>query len=188
VRAAATGLIALALALAAGTATGASAECTWQKHSKAVVKKVKRHGKVRRVKRMRYWWACDPVAAALLPALPVPTPTPSTGPPTEEAPAGPEHLGVKADDRAEPWSYTLSRPEVPAGELIVELNNMGEDPHDLNLRLQGSEDAPLQVPITPSLQQTSRRFTLPAGTYRLWCDLDEHDERGMNAILVVGAS
>ena len=89
--------------------------------------------------------------------------------------------------KAEEWSYTLSRPSVSAGELIVELNNMGEDPHNLNIQPQGSADAPLQNPITPSLQQTSRRFTLAAGTYRLWCDLDQHDERGMHATLVVTA-
>ena len=28
----------------------------------------------------------------------------------------------------------LSRPSVVAGEAIVELNNQGEDPHNLNLR------------------------------------------------------
>ena len=74
-----------------------------------------------------------------------------------------------------------------AGEVIVELDNMGEDPHNLNLRMLGDEGEPFRVPITPSLQQSSRRFALAAGTYRLWCDLDEHDERGMNATLLVTA-
>lgn len=182
-RAAAAGLIGLALALALGTAAGASPECTWQRHSKVTFKKVKRHGKVRRVKRTKHWWACEPAAAV---ANPTPTgaSTPPAAPPTDEALPGLGHLGVKAQE----WSYTLSRSEVAAGEVVVELNNVGEDPHDLNLRKEGDAGAPLQIPITASLQQTSRRFTLPAGTYRLWCDLDEHDERGMNATLVVGPS
>ena len=133
------------------------------------------------MKRTKHWWACEPVPAAPGPAPATPpTPAPS---PADEAPTGPGHLGVKAEE----WSYTLSRPEVPAGELVVELNNMGEDPHNLNLRLQGDGGTPLQIPITAPKQQSSKRFTLPAGTYRLWCDLDEHDERGMNATLVVTA-
>jgi plastocyanin len=185
VRAAAAGLIGAVLLLAAGAGAGASAsaECSWQMHSKAVFRKVRRHGKVRRVKRTKRWWACDPASSAPEQAAPALPTTPPVPPPGEEPGSGPAHLGVKAEE----WSYTLSRPEVAAGDLIVELNNMGEDPHDLNIRPQGSSEPPLQVPITPSLQQTSRRFTLQAGTYRLWCDLDEHDERGMNAILVVAA-
>jgi hypothetical protein len=151
-------------------------------HSKRVVKKVKRHGKLRRVARTKHWWTCEPAASA---PVPPPTALPTPLPPAEEpAPPTPGHLGVKAEE----WSYTLSRPEVEAGEVIVELNNQGEDPHNLNIQLQGGEGSPLQIPITPSLQQTTRSFTLPAGTYRLWCDLDEHDERGMNATLSVTES
>ena len=48
-------------------------------------------------------------------------------------------LSVKAAE----YSYTLSRPAVSAGEVIVELNNQGEDPHNLNLQREGSEDPPL---------------------------------------------
>jgi plastocyanin len=117
--------------------------------------------------------------AAAPPAAPLPS-----APPEEEPQPSTARLGVKARE----WSYTLSRPEVPAGEVAIELNNQGEDPHDLNLRLEGSEGPPLQVPITGSLQRTTRRFTLSTGTYRLWCDLPEHDERGMHATLVVSGS
>jgi plastocyanin len=70
--------------------------------------------------------------------------------------------------------------------VAIELNNQGEDPHDLNLLRDGDEGQPLNIPLTGSLQRTTERFTLPAGTYRLWCDLPEHDERGMHATLVVG--
>ena len=66
----AAGLVALVLALIAASPSGASAECAWQKHSKVVFKKVKRHGKLRRVKRTRQWWACDPVAGTGDPSSP----------------------------------------------------------------------------------------------------------------------
>jgi plastocyanin len=168
------------VALGGGAAAGAAGDCAWAKHSKRVVKKVRRHGEVRRVKRIAHYWTCDPVPGPG-PLPPAAAPISPTPPPTETEPTL-SHLGVKALE----WSYTLSRPELPAGEVIVQLNNMGEDPHNLNIRAEGSEGPALQIPITPSQQQASGRFALPAGTYRLWCDLDEHDERGMHATLVVG--
>ena len=71
------------------------------------------------------------------------------------------------------------------GELTVELNNQGEDPHDLNIRAEGDEGPPLQIPETESLQRSTAQFELPAGKYRLWCSLPEHDEKGMHATLLV---
>ncbi len=166
--------------LAGAPAARAATGCNWTRHAKRVVKRVRRHGRVRRVKRMKHWWTCDPRPAAPADGGSPAAPTPTT-PPQEEPPPGIGHLGVKAEE----WSYTLSREEVSAGEVAIELNNRGGDPHDLNLRLEGSEEPPLQIPITGSLQRTSKRFSLPAGTYRLWCDLPDHDERGMHATLVV---
>ncbi|HEY1286234.1 MAG TPA: hypothetical protein VGF04_09110 [Solirubrobacterales bacterium] len=163
--------------LAGSPAARAASACTWKRHSKRVVRRVKRHGRVRRVRRTRHWWTCV-----------APPPQPSTAAPAPAPPSGGEpqpeiaHLGVKSQE----WTYTLSRPEVQAGEVAVELNNQGEDPHDLNLLREGDEGPPLSIPVTASLQRTTKRFTLPAGTYRLWCDLPEHDELGMHATLVVG--
>jgi plastocyanin len=177
---------AAALAIAAGSLTlaapGASAEgCAWQRHSKPVVKQVRRHGRSRRVKRVKHWWTCEAVAAALAPTPALPAaPAPAT-PPAEEP--GPEvsHLGVKAVE----WSYTLSRPEVGAGEVIVELNNQGEDAHNLKLQREGENEPLLTVPEAAAEEQTSARFTLGPGTYRLYCSLYTHEEKGMHATLVV---
>lgn len=102
-------------------------------------------------------------------------------PPSEAEPTA-LRLGVKAQE----YSFTLSRPEVPAGELTVELNNQGQDAHNLNLQRVGSEEAPLEVGEAQSLEHRVGRFTLAPGTYRLWCSLPMHDERGMHATLVVG--
>jgi plastocyanin len=163
----------------------AAAECAWQRHTKRVVKQVRRGGKSHRVSRARHWWTCD--------ALPVPQP-PGTIPPAPPVPvpapvaeeAAVARLGVRAQEFGfEEYAYTLSRPTLAAGEAIVELNNQGEDPHNLNLQLVGGEGPLFQIPDTDPLQRTSAHFTLPAGVYRLWCSLPEHDERGMNATLVV---
>lgn len=101
-------------------------------------------------------------------------------PPAEPQPEA-NRLSVKADE----YSYVLSRPETRAGQVIVELNNQGEDPHNLNLQREGSEEPVFQIPKTGSLQHLSASFELPAGTYRLWCSLPTDDEKGVHATLVV---
>jgi plastocyanin len=165
-----------------GSGQASAADCAWQQHSKRVVKRVKREGRVRRVVRVKRWWTCVPSPAPPALAVPAPIPAPAPQPPPEPEPAV-GRLSVKAAE----YSFTLSRPALAAGEAIVELNNQGEDPHNLNLRREDSEDPTLTVAEAGSLERRTARFTLVAGTYRLWCDLPEHDERGMNATLLVGA-
>jgi plastocyanin len=195
--AAAVALALAALALAPGlapTAAGgraAAADCSWQRQAKRVVRHVRRQGRPRRLVRVVHRWVCVPLAAA--PAAPstptgpapAPAPAPTAQPPNQ--PPTPEigHLGVKAEDSGEPWSFTLSRPNVAAGEVIVELNNKGGDPHNLNLQLVGGEEAPLQVSEAGPEEHRAGRFTLAPGTYRLWCSLPEHEAKGMSATLVV---
>jgi plastocyanin len=169
---------------AATAAPSPTEGCAWQRHSKAAFKRVRRHGRVRRVKRLRHWWTCaaSPTASLAQPALPVPVTTETTA--GEEPQPEPEvgHLGVKAVE----YSYTLSRPEVSSGEVIVELNNQGEDPHNLVLEHEGTEDPKLEIPSTASLTQASSRLSLSPGTYRLYCSLYKHEAKGMEATLVVG--
>ena len=177
---------AVALTMATGSlalaAPGASAEgCAWQRHSKPVVKQVKRHGQLRRVKRLKHWWTCEALPQALTPTAALPTPPTPAAPPFEEPKPQISRLGVKAVE----YSYTLSRPEVSAGETIVELNNQGEDPHNLVLEHEGSADPSLEIPATPSVSQASAGFTLSPGTYRLYCSLYKHEAKGMEATLVV---
>ncbi len=183
---AAAGLLAIALFLSL-SAGPAAAECVLTKHSKRVTKKVKRHGKLRREKRTKNFWTCDPVAPA--PAAPTapttPPPATPTPPPAEEPEAN--ALGVSARDKAgEPFGYRLSRENVKPGKVIVQLQNDGEDPHDLNIAPLGDESQPLQISVTPPGSQKTSTFELPEGTYRLWCDLEGHDAKGMHAELVVG--
>lgn len=200
--AAAVGLTLLAAAAAdaagaAGTqAAGAAAPgCKLQRHSKRVVRHVRRHGKLRTVRRTRHWWSCDTTAppsdeaapaSPSAPTTPAPTPSPAPAPipePEPELEPGPSRLSVKAAE----YSYTLSRPTVTAGEVTIELDNRGQDAHNLNLRPVGSEAAPLEIAETESLQRSRAHFTLEPGVYRMWCSLPTHDEEGMHATLVVEA-
>lgn len=165
--------------LSAGTGTG----CVWTKHSKRIVKHVKRHGERRRVVRVKRWWTCVPQATAPAPVSPTPAPTP---PPTDPDPVGPSRLGVESAE----WSYTLSRPSVQAGDFIVELNNSGEDAHNLNIapgdgagHRTGATIETLDT-VAPG-GQTDLRFDIAPGTYYLFCSLPTHEGLGMSANLVV---
>ncbi|HEV7616065.1 MAG TPA: hypothetical protein VGO36_07525 [Solirubrobacterales bacterium] len=169
--------------LGGGRAQGA--DCAWQRHSKRVVKHVRRGGKLRKVVRVRHSWSCDPIAAP--PLGPVTSPTPSPVPPAPtpqpepEPEPGPNRVSVKALE----YSYTLSRPSVEAGDVTVELNNQGEDPHNLHLEREGGGEPPLEVAETGPSENRVAHLELPEGKYRLWCSLESHDEWGMNATLVV---
>lgn len=184
------GLVAVVLAaillagMAARTTVSAEAasgnECIWERHTKRVVKRVKRHGKVRMVVRLRHWWTCMPQAVAPPGTAPPAAPAPPSSPEPEPEPEA-NRLSVKGVE----YYFVLSRPSLKAGEVTVELNNQGEDPHNLNIRLEDSEAEPLQIPETDSLQRSVATFDLPAGKYRLWCSLPEHEEKGMAATLVV---
>jgi hypothetical protein len=107
-----------------------------------------------RVVRIRSWQTCEPVP--------------------------PGRLQVTARE----WSYLLSRPEVAAGNVIVELVNEGEDAHDLQLQLAGG-GTEFAIPETESEQRSEAEFELTPGTYRLWCSLPTHDLLGMNSTLIV---
>jgi uncharacterized cupredoxin-like copper-binding protein len=86
---------------------------------------------------------------------------------------------------AKEFSFTLSRPEVPAGEVIVELLNRGEDAHNLHLLepAEGSEAGAL--PNTEPGALRDLKLKLHAGSYTLFCALPGHEAKGMKATLIV---
>jgi len=168
-------------ALAAPTPTPG---CTWQRHSKIVIKHLQRHDHPRRIRRVKHWWTCEAQPSLIQPQPVLPAAPAPAVPPSEELGAQIGHLGVKAVE----YSYTLSRPEVSAGEVIVELNNQGEDPHNLVLEHEGTEDPELEIPSTPSVSRASAHLTLSPGTYRLYCSLYKHEAKGMQATLLVSGS
>ena len=92
----------------------------------------------------------------------------------------PARLGVSAEE----FHLTLTRPAVKAGVLEIELQNDGEDPHDLRVRRVGGNHT-----FTILLTQPGKRRTLALhvrpGRYRLWCSVADHRALGMQADLRV---
>ncbi len=167
-----------------GGDSASAADCAWQQHSKRVVKRVKRDGRVRRVVRVRRWRTCDPLLAA--PAITLAPSPPPAATPTAEPEPPPRRVSVKANDATpEAFSFGLSRPFVVSGEVTVELNNQGQDPHNLNVRPEGSEGSPLEVGEAGPGESRVAHFDLPPGSYRLWCSLPRHEEWGMSVDLEV---
>jgi hypothetical protein len=86
---------------------------------------------------------------------------------------------------AREFTFTLSRPSIPAGPAIVEVVNLGMDPHDLRLQRIGGA----RIYGTPLVQPSGRfELDLPRllpGRYRLWCSVADHRLRGMTATLRV---
>ncbi|HEX8073403.1 MAG TPA: hypothetical protein VF545_00335 [Thermoleophilaceae bacterium] len=91
------------------------------------------------------------------------------------------HLQVKARE----FSIVLSRQSVAAGLVAVELDNLGEDPHDLRVERTDGTGATFDFePAKPSTVAT-RKLDLAAGRWRLYCTLPGHDEAGMHAVVTV---
>jgi hypothetical protein len=150
-----------------GTQSAGAADCIDVIHFERVAhrKKFKRRGKTR----IKKWFTierrttCDP--------RPADDPLPGTTP---------RRLKVTASE----FQYVLSRPNVGTGNVTIELDNVGEDPHNLNLQLNGSGPVHSIPDVDPDSRLT-RTFPLTAGSWRMWCSLLDHDALGMNATLVV---
>jgi hypothetical protein len=88
---------------------------------------------------------------------------------------------------AREWTLTLSRDKIPAGKVSVQLQNAGEDDHDLRfqrLDRRGRRTGPTQsIPVTRPGELAEKVVTLRKGRWRLWCTLDGHAGRGMRATL-----
>jgi plastocyanin len=86
---------------------------------------------------------------------------------------------------AREYSFTLSRPEVPAGKVIVEFVNRGQDEHDLHAigPPEGVSVGALPNILPGAHPQLS--LNLRPGSYILFCSLPGHEAKGMKATLVV---
>lgn len=140
-----------------------------------------------------------PLVAAVAAGTPVltapatiPPATTTTPPPTTTTTTGPAPqvaLGVQ-ETETPGYATTLSRTSVPAGDVTVQLQNTGEDPHNL-IVVRTSDNAVVArfEDVEPGAVATkSVRFA--AGSYRLSCTLTapvSHDMAGMNARLTVSS-
>lgn len=139
----------------------ASKRCSWKWKRRKVVRWVRRHGKKKRVVKYR--------KVKVRTCRTVPDPAPELS-----------RLGVRAWE----FGFTLSAKAVPAGDTIIELNNQGEDAHNLHVQRSGDGDD-LFTPDTDPGQVNRIRFTTTPGTYRLWCSLPSHAVWGMDTTIVV---
>jgi len=108
---------------------------------------------------------------------------------TAAAAAAPAHLLVYAQE----WSLWPSRTSVPAGKVIVQLWNRGQDAHDLRIRkldARGQMIGPVldEVRITLSGHVSQATWHLTAGRYELYCSMPGHLKMGMHARLTVTAT
>jgi uncharacterized cupredoxin-like copper-binding protein len=92
----------------------------------------------------------------------------------------PARLGVRATE----FHFTLSRASVKAGRAVIQLQNYGEDSHDLRLRRIGGTRT-YAIPVTAPGKQASIQLRLLPGRYRLWCSVANHAQLGMRAVLRV---
>ena len=80
---------------------------------------------------------------------------------------------------AEDVAYADAPESVPAGELMLGLDNRGHAPHDLTIDGHGT------VVSAGGRDQAVAKVELEPGTYTVWCDVPGHREAGMEFTLEV---
>jgi plastocyanin len=113
--------------------------------------------------------------------------TPPPGPGDGPTPPPVQAVGVAVDDRTG-YTARLSRTSVTAGSIIVQLQNQGEDDHNLRVVPTDHAGTTVDFPLTGSGQNTTKTLALTTGSYRLFCTLTtpvNHETAGMAATLTV---
>jgi hypothetical protein len=86
---------------------------------------------------------------------------------------------------ASEFELALSRRSVKQGRAIIELVNLGEDPHDLALRRNAKGARTYRTKVVRPERQTNIALRLYPGRYTLWCTVGDHRHHGMIAMLTV---
>jgi hypothetical protein len=89
---------------------------------------------------------------------------------------------------AQEWSLWPSRPSLPAGRVIVQLWNRGQDAHDLRIRLlhHGAMVGRTQgAAVTQSGRLSQATWSLRPGSYELYCSMPGHMKRGMRTRITI---
>jgi uncharacterized cupredoxin-like copper-binding protein len=90
---------------------------------------------------------------------------------------------------AQEWTLAPSRATLPAGPVVVQLWNRGQDAHDLRVQRMTSSGAMVGriqgVRKTLPGRVNSSRWTLRPGRYMLFCSLPGHMAAGMHVIIRV---
>ncbi len=85
---------------------------------------------------------------------------------------------------AREFSFTLSRLHVHAGTAVIELDNFGQDPHDLRVQRIGARHIAGLGVVSPG-QRGDLTVRLAPGRYSFWCSIANHRKLGMQTTLVV---
>ena len=85
---------------------------------------------------------------------------------------------------AKEFSFALSRLVVKPGDALIEVDNFGEDEHDLRLQRVGSSRV-VSTPVVEAGGRATLETKLAPGRYLLYCSLGDHRARGMRAVLTV---
>ena len=83
------------------------------------------------------------------------------------------------------FDYVLSRTKVRQGRAIIELVNLGEDPHDLAIRRNAKGARTYRTKVVLPEQDARLSLRLYPGRYTLWCTVGDHRQFGMVATLTV---
>lgn len=83
------------------------------------------------------------------------------------------------------YSVIPSRTTVTAGTVAVELDNRGEDPHNLRVERADSSVAPFDFDLAKPGSISTQKLDLGPGTWKLYCTLPGHDALGMHALITV---
>lgn len=79
-----------------------------------------------------------------------------------------------------------SRTTVAAGTVAVELDNRGEDPHNLRIENADGSGTSFDFGLAQPGSVSSQKLDLGPGTWKLYCTLPGHEAAGMHALITVG--
>jgi hypothetical protein len=177
--------LSLVLALVVAVAPTVEARTAKPHATPAKCKKAKKKGHAKRKKRCkrkrRSGQHTTQPNGGRAPVTPPATTPPAPDPPAVNPPPPKARLGVVARE----WSLVLSRTTLPAGVAIVELQNFGEDAHNLRIERVDHSGSAANVPLAEAGERKSGQATLTPGAYKLYCTLAGHEARGMRASLTV---
>jgi glucose/arabinose dehydrogenase len=104
-------------------------------------------------------------------------------PPPEPPPPKPlTRLQVVARE----WSVVPSKLTLPAGRVVVELDNLGQDPHDLRIERANDPTTGFDFTLARAGTRETQSLQLGPGTWKLFCTLPGHEALGMHAVITVG--
>lgn len=83
------------------------------------------------------------------------------------------------------FEFVLSRTSLRQGRAIVQLVNLGEDPHDLALRRNAKGARTYRTKVVLPEKYAGISLRLYPGRYTLWCTIGDHRARGMVATFTI---